>query len=667
MFIVTTLVLLTVGTALLLIQRIFKNWDFLTKLGSSIVIGIIFLGTTLFFLYGVFNNLYSFPVLILLIFLTIFISLLWLNHNFLKNVFANLTIFELFFSLALLIFSFWLMFHSFSYNSVDYTFKIGSHLWSDFGSHIPLMRSFSLGHNFPPQFPLFPGENSRYHFMFYFLAGIFEKLGGNLAYGLNLISSLGFWAMLLMIYSFAKKIFDGAKSVGVLVVIMTLFNSSLTFINYFQKHNLFSSSTIKEIINNHSFIANAPYDPHDMITTFWSLNIYLNQRHLAFAFAAALFVIFIYYEIFCLQKKYGLSQFILAIMIFTLLPFWHSQVFVMTLVISLLISLLFISKVKKDSLLYFAGYAIVLPLGFLQIAWLNNLNPFLFIGRLIGVNLSFVNTAGSALIKFEPGYLIPRPITFFSFIDWWIKNLGLLFLLLIDSFLLLVRKLKLLFICFLSIFLMGYLFRFSPDVATNHKFFNFFVIFVNMFVASFLVHLWKKRIVGKLLAGVLLLFLTLSGVLEFFPVANDNKIEIKDWKTNTLGEWVEKNTPKEAVFLTSYDTYHPVSLAGRKVFMGWPYFAWSAGSDTTTRGKIVQEIYNSENRQNACSLLRGNNISFVVLEDNPDRKLSWRSRTFFDNNFEKVFDNFVGNVHYSVYEVLVSCNRQTGFSDVVNP
>lgn len=661
MFIVTTLVLLAIATALLLVQRIFKDWDFLTKLGSSIVIGIIFLGTTLFFLYGIFNNLYSFPVLILLIFLTIFISLLWLNRNFLKNVFANLTIFELFFSLALLIFSFWLMFHSFSYNSANYTFKIGSHLWSDFGSHISLMRSFSLGYNFPPQFPLFTGENIRYHFMFYFLAGILEKLGGNLTYSLNLISSLGFGAMLLMIYGFAKKIFDGAKSVGVLAVVMTLFNSSLTFINYFQKHNLFSILTIKEIINNHSFISNAPYDSHDVITTFWNLNIFLNQRHLAFAFAAALFVIYIYYEAFCLQKKCELGQFILVMAVFALLPLWHAQVFVMALVISVLISLLFIGKANRNPLLYFASYIIVLPLGIVQIAWLNNFNPFLFISRLVGLKLVALNMPKLTLIRYEPGYLIPGPVTLFSFIGWWFENLGLLFLLIIDSFLLLTRKLRLLFICFLSIFFLGYLFRFAPDIATNHKFFNFFVILVNMSIASFLVHLWRKRIPAKLLAGVLLFFLILSGVMEFFPVVNDTKIEVKDWKANDLGEWVVKNTPKEAIFLTSNDIYHPVSLAGRRVFMGWPYFAWSAGSDTDTRGRMIQEIYDSEDKQNTCSLLKGNNISFVVLEDRSDQKLSWQKKIFFDNNFEKVFDNFEGDIHYSVYEVLVFCNRQTRF------
>ncbi|MDP3994625.1 MAG: hypothetical protein Q8P91_02250 [bacterium] len=656
MFIATALVLLAIATAFLLVQRTFKDWDFLTKVGSSIVMGIIFLGTILFVLYGFFYEIYSFPVLILLIFLTIFISLLWLNRNFLKNVFINLTIFELFFSLALLIFSFWLMFHSFSYNSVNYTFGIGSHLWSDFGSHIPLMRSFSLGYNFPPQFPLFAGENIRYHFMFYFLAGALEKLDGNLAYGLNLISSLGFWAMLLMIYSFAKKIFDGAKLVGVLAVIITLFNSSLTFVNYFQQHNIFLISTIKEILNNHSFIANGPYDSYDKITTFWSLNIYLNQRHLALAFAAALFVIYIYYEAFCLQKKCELGQFILVMAVFALLPLWHAQVFVMVLVISFLINLLFMRKANRNSLLYFASYIAILPLGFVQIAWLNNLNPFLFISGLIGFNLDSLKTSRLTLIKYEPGYLIPKPVILFSFVDWWFENLGLLSLLIIDAFLLLARKLKLLFICFLSIFFLGYLFRFAPDIATNHKFFNFFVILANMFVASFLVRLWRRHLPAKLLAGVLLFFLILSGVMEFFPVVNDSEIEVKDWKANVLGEWVEKNTSKEAIFLTSNNIYHPVSLAGRKVFMGWPYFAWSAGSDTDARGRIVQEIYDSGNKQNTRALLKGNNISFVVLEDQPDQKLSWQNKIFFDNNFEKVFDNFEGDLHYLVYEVTSPCN-----------
>ena len=72
-------------------------------------------------------------------------------------------------------FSVFLMF--FTFHKEDGTLFIASKAWSDFGSHLPLIRSFSFGSNFPPEYPLFPGQPINYHFLFYFLVGLIEKAG----------------------------------------------------------------------------------------------------------------------------------------------------------------------------------------------------------------------------------------------------------------------------------------------------------------------------------------------------------------------------------------------------------------------------------------------------------------------------------------------------------
>src|SRR5258708_453113 len=80
-----------------------------------------------------------------------------------------------FFVLVLFLFSCYLMIHTFSYDTNKHQIIMGSRVWSDFGAHIPLIRSFSLGNNWPPEYPLFPGEKIRYHFLFYAIAGILER------------------------------------------------------------------------------------------------------------------------------------------------------------------------------------------------------------------------------------------------------------------------------------------------------------------------------------------------------------------------------------------------------------------------------------------------------------------------------------------------------------
>src|SRR5574340_918749 len=98
---------------------------------------------------------------------------------------------EICLSIAAFCFSVWLMFHTFSYQSGSMLIAIKA--WSDFASHIPLIRSFSLGNNFPPEYPIFPGEPIRYHFLFYLLVGLLEKAGLRIDWALNLPSALSFF------------------------------------------------------------------------------------------------------------------------------------------------------------------------------------------------------------------------------------------------------------------------------------------------------------------------------------------------------------------------------------------------------------------------------------------------------------------------------------------
>src|SRR6266566_3681848 len=100
-----------------------------------------------------------------------------MSKQFLKN-----HLFELFLFTLFLIFSIWLMFSTFSYRNGSMV--IATKAWSDFANHIPLIRTFSFGSNFPPQDPLFSGEFIHYHFLFYMFVGLLEKIGIRIDYAL---------------------------------------------------------------------------------------------------------------------------------------------------------------------------------------------------------------------------------------------------------------------------------------------------------------------------------------------------------------------------------------------------------------------------------------------------------------------------------------------------
>ncbi|PJE69228.1 hypothetical protein COU96_00865 [Candidatus Shapirobacteria bacterium CG10_big_fil_rev_8_21_14_0_10_38_14] len=509
---------------------------------------------------------------------------------------------EIIFLGILFVFSWWLMWHTFNYK--DGVIYIATKAWSDFAAHLPLIRSFSWGKNFPPEYPLFPGEPIRYHFLFYFLVGMLEKIGLPLDWALNLPSVFGFWSLLVIIYLLAKLFFN-KKSVAFLAVLFFLFNGSLSFLEFFKQHPL-SFNTPKEIITNNTFPSFGPYDGK-IVSAFWNLNIFTNQRHLGASYFLVLSIIYLLLKAVKLNKKLKPWQILLMGFIFGIMPFFHKAAFLITGPI-LLSLFLYLPKLRRPI------FIIGLIATFLALPQLT----YQFRGEI-------------PLISFHPGYLIAYPLTVKKFFFYWFQNLGVSLILIPAGFLLSNKLAKKLFLAVLPLFFIGNLFQFSPEIAANHKFFNLFLIIGNMFSAWVIYKVWQKKFFGKLIAFLLIFFLVFSGIIDFFPIKNDSLGAINDAPKNPDILWIKENTPPDSIFLNSSYLYHPASLAGRKIFLGWPYFSWSAGYNTNKKDQLAKQIWTNDNKKEVCFLLRKNNIYGVILEEkSPDFPINV---LFWKNNF----------------------------------
>ena len=520
-----------------------------------------------------------------------------------------------------IIFGSFLMLSSFSEN--NNTLFISSKAWSDFASHIPLIRSFSLGSNFPPEYPLFPGEVIKYHFIFYAFVGLLEKAGVRLDLALNIPSILGFTSLIFMIYVFAKLIFRN-KAVGVLSVLFFLFNSSLSFIYYF-KNNPISIQSIINIPKISDFQSFAPYGD-GIISAFWNLNIYTNQRHLAMAFALSLLLIYILIKPIFNKTEVNTKLAILLGILLGLSFYLHLAVLMMTGIIVLFLSILFPKIRSIGFFTLIIAALIVLP----QFIYLNSSEGFKML--------------------FNPGYLIANELTIFKFFEFWIYNLGLSIVLIPLGLIYGNWNQRKIFLSFFALFIVGNLIQFSPEIAANHKFFNYFIIIGNIFSAYALIILWKKNEFLKPVVTILTIFMIFGGILDFFPIYNDHKISISDYNINNEALWINENTTKKAIFLNTTYLYNPASLAGRKIFMGWPYFAWSQGYDTESRGKLINSILSTSNINNLCDMLNKNKINYIEINyDNYDQGLIKPSELFLKIN------PIYSNSNYYIYRTNDLC------------
>ncbi len=536
--------------------------------------------------------------------------------------------------LFFLVFSFWLMFHTFSYDPASHTIRIAFKLWSDFGAHIPLIRSFTMGENFnnllhakPIEYPIFPGEPIRFHFLFDMGVGLLERLGIRLDWALNVPSAVGFFLLLSGIYLLAFKLFRSVTA-SFLSVLFFLFNGSLGFLRFFDAHPM-SLQTPMEIMKVKDFPAFAPWGKGD-VTAFWNLNIFTNQRHLGIAFA---FVIFFVLSLLFLERLSAKRQLPWAVfwgILIGALPYFHQP--------ALLILALFI-----------AWYVVVFPKLRFSLTVLGLLSLGLIVPQLLLVK------SVDSLVSWYPGYIIHNELAKLPFlweklwrfsVFWW-NNLGLHSVLIPLGFFILPKRARLVLFPLVPLFIIPNLFKFSVEISANHKFFNFVLILGNMISAYTLVSFTRRvhalgfpmllRAFLYSLVLVFIFFLTFSGIIDLFVIANDTKGTLSDIPANEVATWIANNTPVDATFLNSSYLYHPASIAGRRIFLGWPYFPWSAGYPEN-RMPVMDVMYETRNPKERCELLVKRNISHVTVEDVPnDYNLPKIELAYFLREYTPVF------------------------------
>lgn len=574
---------------------------------------------------------------------------------------------ELIFFPIALAFSAWLMWHTFGYK--DGSLMVSSKVWGDFASHIPMIRSFSQGDNFPPEFPLFPGEKIRYHFLFYAFVGVLERIGLPIDWALNLPSGFSFFLLLTSIYLLAKYLFK-ERSIAILAVIFFLFNGSLSFWEFLKKHPL-DLSIIPAILEVKVFPAFFPYNRSSLIAGgFWNLNVFTNQRHLSLALALVLFS-FLFVIKKAKEKTLTFRHCLIIGVLLGLLPFLNGAVFIMAVGVFgtyYLLSLRSYSTLQEYPAL--GGDELKQgrhpPSGIQRIPRLERsegrggchffkLSSLLLTMLVIALpQILYIRSGGTqSSIAFSPGYIIFDQLTLLFFLKFWFLNLGLGMFFIPLGFIIANREAKIVFLSFLSLFLIGNLFKFTPDLTANHKFFNLWIIVANMFIAYFLIHLCKKNIIWRFIVPFFVFFLIFSGLIDFLAIKNDFPYIIDDAPKNPDVRWIKENTLPRAVFLNSSYFYHPANLAGRKIFYGWPYYAWSAGYQTEERKMILRQIFEEKNPKRVCQLLKENKIDYVALEKKPSIEEIQVDQTFWRKNFVAVYQNEENG--FIIYQVSISC------------
>ncbi|MFH1056671.1 MAG: hypothetical protein V1717_02645, partial [Candidatus Micrarchaeota archaeon] len=196
------------------------------------------------------------------------------------------------------------------------------------------------------------------------------------------------------------------------------------------------------------------------------------------------------------------------------------------------------------------------------------------------------------------------------------------------------------------LFIMGNVALFQPWAWDNTKIFLHFFLFASIATALFLNSLLeskKFRVASKAIVAAIVFLSIASGVLALFWVSwGDNaRYEVFSKKDFVLAEWVGKNTPQDALFVSSQVPQNPVlALAGRKLVAGYDGWLWSHGLNYSKKLDDSRVMFSKAD----CRLFAEYGVDFVFTR-------SWESQnaTVFQNNpsFKVVYKDSLGNKIFS--------------------
>ena len=571
----------------------------------------------------------------------------------------------------------WMMFASF--NTTGSKLQISNPEYSDFGPNTAIMQSFAVGHNFPTEYPHFSGDRIRYHFLFYFQAGNLEFLGLDPAWSLNVLSIITIVAMLMLVIGLGEALFD-SRAVGRVGSVLFFFFGSLSYIPFLHKQTSVRGAT-QAVMHLREFLSTIfPYRGEAWGT--WSQVTFLNQRHFASAIGVLLLVlIFLTIQYRALYARRAaakaltnepgvppetlaktppgnaaatdslpvstsavpakpvlehmrpsvvaaqtirgtLPAFIFSGLLLGLLPMWNSAVFIAAFAILAILFVLCPLRLQMLALAVTTGI-IALP----QMLYLSSGSGRAQMPKLLHWGYTLDHATALNVAKY---------LGFTFGFKWLLIALALIFATSLQ---------RRLFLAVSSLIAVAFCFQFTIEVLANQKFLHIWVIVANLFVAFGLWRLWRLSLAGTTLPGklvslVLFVLIIPGGLIEFSPIHNTYWSEVA-YKNDPLIEWLTKETKPREIFLTNRFVNHPMLMAGRRVFYGWPYYAWSAGYNASKRDKDYLDLFQGRDPRKVFRLLKENGISYVAF-DNAVRRGEFVKRhneQIYARYFQKVFDD----------------------------
>ncbi len=252
---------------------------------------------------------------------------------------------------------------------------------------------------------------------------------------------------------------------------------------------------------------------------------------------------------------------------------------------------------------------------------------------------TFPQTSGGGSLKFHLNWVNNNDGLIDGWLWFWVKNVGLVFLLFVPAALTQEKRGRALAVGALTVFLIAETVLFQPNPYDNNKLFYVAFILMLPLAAEYVAKVYEKLSGVRwrpFLLGAFLVVSTLSGGITLLREA------ISDYEAYSAdeaqaAEYVEENTPGDAMFLTGGWHNNPVSaLAGRKLVCGTGTYLYFHGVNYQSQQQAARDMYETpaENR----SLFDAYRVDYIYIS-NYERSDYAIDEAFFRENFPAYYQN----------------------------